>query len=185
MSGIAACTPGESERLRRNATHCHLRSDVRSLPTRGWRRLGRARRTIERTICSEPQCFRNKPYEHFSTEPKSTLSSGATANVDHDYLPVLADGSPLTPGVLGHIRKLAKENTSLREELTSAKRKSITIIESVKQNDKKFSVCSGLPNYDAFEVLCGHLGPKAKAPGPDGGEESRGKAALLQKEKGN
>ena len=103
---------------------------------------------------------------NMNTSPPSPsqLCSGATASVDHDYLPELSDGNPLPPHVLGHIPKLAKENTSLREELASAKRKTITI-ESVKQNDNKFSACSGLPNYDAFEVLCDHLGPKAKAPG--------------------
>ena len=99
---------------------------------------------------------------------------------------MLADGNPLQPDVLELIRKLAKENTSLREELECAMRKTITT-ESVKQNDKKFSaaVCSGLPNYDAFKVLCDPLGSKAKHPGRDGGEESQGKTALLQKEKGN
>ena len=96
----------------------------------------------------------------------------------------LADGSPLTPVVLGHIRKLAKENTSLREELTSAMRKTITI-ESVKQNDKKFSaaVCSGLPNYDAFEVLCDHLGPKQKHLGPMVERKARVKLLCYKKKK--
>ena len=76
---------------------------------------------------------------HTNTSPPSPspLCSGATASVDHDYLPVLADGNPLQPGVLELIRKLAKENTSLREELASAMRKTITT-ESVKQNDKNF-----------------------------------------------
>ena len=86
----------------------------------------------------------------------------ATASVDHDYLPVLPDGNPLPPGVLEHIQKLEKENTSLREELASVKRKTISI-ESVKHNDEEFSACTGLPNYDVFEVLCDHLRPKAKA----------------------
>ena len=96
---------------------------------------------------------------------------------------MLADGNSLQPGVLELIRKLAKENTSLREELASAMRKTITT-ESVKQNDKTFSVCSGhgLPNCDSFEVLCDPWDQKQKHPGRDGGEESQGKAALLQKE---
>ena len=67
--------------------------------------------------------------------------------------------------MLEHIQKLEKENTSLnslREELASAKRKTISI-ESVKHNNEEFSACTGLQNCDVFEVLCDHLRPKAKA----------------------
>ena len=129
----------------------------RSLSTRGWRTLERTRRTVERTGCSELDCFRrNQPYGHISSESKSTLQRRNCECRSR----LLASA-----GVLELIRKLAKENTSLREELASAIRRTITT-ESVKQNDKKFSVCPGLPNYDAFEVLCDPLGPKAKAPEP-------------------
>ena len=95
-----------------------FRIDVRSLPTRGWRRLERTWRTVERTSCSELECFRrNQPFEHNSNESKSTLQRRNCECLDHDYLPVLADSNPLQPGVLELIRKLAKENISLREEL--------------------------------------------------------------------
>ena len=55
--------------------------------------------------------------------------------------------------------------------------------DSVKQNDKKFSVCSGLPNYiyDAFEVFVITWDQKQKHPGRDGGEESQGKLLCFKK----
>ena len=121
---------------------------------------------------SKRRCMRVEVVEVDRDDQKETLTAAQTVKArsvrpfsvvseDHDYLPVLPGGEPLPVGVLEHIQALQKENFALKEELASAKQKTISLL-SVKHDDKDFSACTGLPSYGVFKVLCDHLQPKAE-----------------------
>ena len=81
--------------------------------------------------------------------------------LDHDYTATLPGGAQLPPGVLEHIRRLERENASLREQVMSLKAKTISI-ESLREDDEGVCAVTGLPSYSVFKDIFDYLEPSAK-----------------------
>lgn len=115
---------------------------------------------LKKLVHRQPK--RAVPVKVSEGNPEQTDSDPIRAfALDHDYTATLPGGAQLPPGVLEHIRRLERENASLREQVMSLKAKMISI-ELLREDYEGFCAVTGLSSYSVFKDIFDYLEPSAK-----------------------